>query len=352
MSEGPLDNYFNEKMSAEERAYFESRGDEHAEEKVAEVFNEQITNDDNDVSEQSADESRGVQESVSESDDADEATEDDAYADEVAEDEQSDSKREAKSDRDYEKAFKTERHKRKELKEALEAQARKTQEMEAALNQIRLNIQNQAQQAQQKAQPQEPKEPAPDPDTDPLGYQQYQIKELARTVVEQNKYLTQRAEQEQRYAQEQAFKNAYAQSAKVFADQTPDFVDAYNFLVKSRLDEYVAGGFTPQEADRLLQEDEMSIASKAFNDKVNPAERIYKMAQQRGYAKTKSTDAKKPGNAKNIEDIKRGMKHAKSLKSGGGELPDKEYGIDDIDEMNFDEFDAYWAKLKASSKGR
>ena len=338
---GALDNYFNADLSAEEKAYFDSRGSEHSEEKVAETIDVKTEREQEpeEVSQETGEDvlesgerqsSEGLQDEEDESSDADEL----------------DDEPKLKADRDYEKAFKTERHKRKELREALEAQAKKTAEIEVTLNQLRQN-------AMQKQAAPEPlpakQEPVPDADDDPLGYLQYQIKQQEKAIVEHNKYLTKRHEIEQRSMQEQAFKQVYANSAKEFAQKQTDFSDAYNFLTDSKVKEYIASGFTPQQANEFLIEDEMALVSKAFEDKINPAERIYNLAKARGYSVDDTS--KKQAPAKSLSDIKKGLANSKSLKSGGGQPTEREAGIDDIDGMNFEEFDTYWNKLKASSKG-
>lgn len=339
---GALDNYFDAGMSAEEKAYFGSRGSEHAEEKVAETIDVEPERDTDSraVAEQPEHDDRATEESVSDAERGDEDDEQSYEADE------SDDEPKLKADRDYEKAFKTERHKRKELREALEAQARKTAEMEATLNQMRQNMQQP--QPRQEA-PQQRAEPIPDAEEDPLGYMQYQIKRQEHALVEHNKYLTQRHEMEQRSMQENAFRQAYANSAKEFSQKSPDFTDAYAFLTDSKVKEYIAAGFTQQQANSFLIEDEMAVVSKAFADKINPAERIYAMAKNRGYSA--GSTSKKAAPSKNLSDVKKGMANSKSLKAGGGQPNDREAGAEDIDGMNFDEFDTYWNKLKASSKG-
>ena len=90
------------------------------------------------------------------------------------------------------------------------------------------------------------------------------------------------------------------------------------------------------------------MAAKAYQDKANPAERIYKLATARGY--TMPTTSKTQ--SKDLANIKKGLDNSKSLKSGGGELGEKDQGLADIDNMNFQEFDAFWEKIKAKSKGR
>lgn len=331
-NKGALDNY----LSAEEEAYFKSHGAESAEEKVEESLSEEREPVDGDVSAESEHDDTAVAESAEPTDDAGDS---DDEPDTLTTDEPV-----TKAQRDYEKAFKAERHKRKELKEALEANTRKTAELEQSLQQIQQSMRTPAPQAAPVIAP----EPAPDPSEDPLGYQQYQIQQLEKQITEQNKYLHQRHENEQQSAKKQAFFNMYRASAQEFAQKAPDFQEAYKHLVSAKVEEYMAAGYNQEQADQLLIEDEMGIVAKAYQDKVNPAERIYNLAKKRGYA-GKTVAAKPAG--KSLSDIKKGMENSKSLKSGGGEIEDKNHGIDDVDGMSFDEFDKFWAGYKSKAKG-
>jgi len=248
--------------------------------------------------------------------------------------------------RDLEKAFKTERHKRKEMREKLEANEARTRELEARLAQLQdtLNRTN-----QQAPQPAAPPEEIPDPDEDPLGYQQYKINKLEQTIKSQSDYLRQQHEYTQRTQQEAAFREQYKAQAQEYAQKQPDFMDAYSYLMSSRLQEHLAAGFSEQQAQQLLVEDEIAVASLAFKDRVNPAERIYSIAKARGYVPNqKGKQAKSPS----IDSIKKGLDNAKSLKSGGGELPNRMQGIDEIDGMSFDEFDKFWAGYRNKAKAR
>lgn len=339
MTMGPVDNY----LTAEEEAYFKSGGSDDAAERLESIANESVEA----TEDASPDDSRAEPESSNAADGANAESNDAAEAADDAEDE-SDYATESSDDdekspkRDYEKAFKVERHKRKELREALEANARKTAELEATLQRLQQNMQQQAQPKQEA-----PQEPIPDPDVDPLGYQQYQIKQLESQIQTQNKYLSERATHEQRAMQQQAFVETYRKSAMQFAEKTPEFKEAYQYLIENRIKEHVAAGYSPDEANALAVEEEMSIVAKAYQDKVNPAERLYNLAKHRGYsAKTSQTKTTAP---KNLADIKKGMAKSKSLQPGGEAL-ERELGIDDVDNMSPEEFDTFWAGYRNKAK--
>ncbi len=328
-------------LSPEEKAYFES-GEK-------QEFEGSVGNEPNDGSDESgADTDADTREGSSESESG-ASDKDGEPGNEGGEEDSEASDAHTESKRDYEKAFKTERHKRKELKEALEATNRKTQEMEAALAALKESVA-----ASQRPAPTPPiKEHVPDADEDPLGYMQYKTSKLEAQVAQQNQYLQQQFQQQQSQAQESAFFDEYRAKALEFSKTQTDFKDAYAYLLSSKMAEYEAAGFTHQQAQTLLKEDETATVALAKKAGRNPAETIYNVAKSRGYsAKSAQKAANNGQQSKSLADIQKGMANSKSLKSGGGELGDREPGLDSIDGMNFDEFDSYWAKLKKQSKGR
>lgn len=339
-SEGPVDNY----LSAEEESYFKTGGKN--EERIG--YDESGEPDGSKTpadSEGISDDDTGATDEPANVEPSEESDDTSPVSDEPETDEDTETSSETK--RDYEKAFKTERHKRRELKEALDVQARKTAQMEATLEGLKQSMLKPSETPPQAAL--KPAEVVPDGEVDPIGYQQYEINQLKNSLKQQQDYLTSQQQSTQRNLAEQAFIQTYKQSAAQFAQSTPDFNDAYNYIVEARTKEFVAAGYTKAEADRLVIEDEMAIASRAFQDKVNPAERVYNLAKARGYTEQKAPVKATP---KSLDDVKRGIANSKSLKSGGGEVGDKEAGIADVDAMNFKEFDDFWAGYKAKSKSQ
>lgn len=333
---GPLDDY----LSADEDAYFKSKGAEGDESKIEESLGSDSTNESGE--QDAAQDSQEVRENILESgqaeDDATLSSEEDDDASEPSEVDDAGS-----SKRDYEKAYKAELRKRKELKETLEANNLKALEMERILTQLKESM-------NKPAPAPEVIEIVPDPDEDPMAYQQYKINKLEKSLEDHNKYLRQQHDMQQRSTQQQAFMNSYRASAQEFAAKTPEFGEAYKFLLGARMAEHKAAGYSDQEAQSLLVEEEMSIVAKAYQDKVNPAERLFNVAKNRGYS---AANSKKTSAApKSLNDIKRGMANSKSLKSGGGELPGAEPGLDDIDGMDFAQFDEFWAGYKNKAKGQ
>ncbi len=328
---GVLDKY----LTDDEQKYFDNRGDENSEKAIESQAeeNERLEEEVNDNNVAPNDDSSDNQ--------PDESDESESEPESSVDDSDDESTQE-KTPRDYEKAFKAELHKRKELKAEFEANAKKTQELENALNEFKSRFGNQP-----VAQPEQPKEVVPDPTEDPLGYQQYKIDKLEKTLTQQSQYLKQQYDQAQRSRSEEAFVTTYKNAAKSFAQEKPDFFDAYNHVIEARKQQYLVSGYDEQQVAQLIEEDEKALAAKAFTDKVNPAQRIYELASAMGYSPAKKDSPK----SDKIDSLKKGLKNSKSLKSGGGQPVDKTLGIEDIDSMDFDQFDQVWETYKKRAKG-
>ena len=239
------------------------------------------------------------------------------------------------STRDFEKAYGIAESKRVELRQQLENQARQNQALKQQLDAV---IGQMQQPAANTALP-----PVPDKDEDPLGYYNYQLQYLGRTVSQQQQYLAAQAERERYNQQINGLKNAYRQSAAQFAQEQTDFADAYHFLEKSRIEEYMAAGYNAKEAESYLHEDEMAIAAKAFREGANPAERVYNAARARGY----NPSLKGPGKLAQVEN---GLRNAKSLGSSKTKAMKESLDISMVDEMNEDEFNRYFNQVKEEQK--
>lgn len=342
MKEGVVDNY----LTDEENKYFESHGKENTsiEESEKGLPDNETPAEDNRTSEESQE--GDVTKRDGNLHDADQRRADDSAEHEDNDPDDSDNlDSEPGKTRDFEKAFKSERHKRKELKETLEAQARKTQELEATLAKLQNNFQSQEQQRLDAAKP---KEVVPDPDEDPIGYQQYKINKLEEAIYNQSKYLRDQYDANQRSAQENAFRAEYEKQARDYMGKNSEFKDAYNYLMQSRISEHQAAGFSSAQAEQLVIEDELAVVAQAFKDKVNPAERIYNIAKARGFDNVKKTSQ---SSTKDLNSLKKGLNASKSLSQSAGDPPEKSLHLDDINDMDFDEFDSYFNKIKQSQKG-
>lgn len=262
----------------------------------------------------------------------------DSSASDVAEsDNRSESERTGKK-RDFEKAYSAAESKRIELKRQLREQQEQTQALKQQFDQLASHVRTAAQ----------PEVQVPDKDEDPMGYYAHQFENLERTVKQQQEHQRRIEEEQKRAQQMNQFVSAYQQQAAEFAQEQADFSDAYRFLENSRITEYTAAGYTPQEASRMLQEDEVALASRAWQDGVNPAERLYQMAVARGYSPNAVPEP--APQASKLESVEKGLKNAKSLSNAKSKSVTAKLDASMIDQMSDDEFDKYFSQMKNQAK--
>lgn len=232
-------------------------------------------------------------------------------------------------ERNYKAAMHEERERRKELQRQLDEQRNQSAQMQNVLNKI-------LERANQQQQPQ-----APDFNADPIEALRHNQETLARALEQQHMTLAQRQQIEQQQLQKQQFINQYSHSAKEYANEVKDFGDAYKYLNDSRLKEYLEAGYTQQQANELLESDELAIVAKAYQDGVNPASRIYNLAKLRGYQfKQQQAQAQTQSADKKLETLEKGMQASKSLNnlSGQGE---KQVTLEALAQMSNDELDEF-----------
>lgn len=211
-------------------------------------------------------------------------------------------------------ALHEERQKRKELQGKVEA-------MEKRFAQLVQNL-------QPKQEPETPQIPSIDDDPVSNFDQRLQQTELLQKQILEG--------QQQQYVQTQVIGNYKAKAAE-FANENKDFGDAYNYLLKGRVNEFKVLGYSEPEALQFVQQEEFQIAQAALQAGANPAERLYLIAKERGY-KAQRSDAP----AKDLRVIEKGQQKSKP---GSGSTPSGELSLEALAEMDDDAFNAEWEKL-------
>jgi len=178
---------------------------------------------------------------------------------------------------------------------------------------------------------------APDWDTAPLDAG----KALAKDMQEVRQILQQRDHTEN-------FRNAYAAQAQQFAAKQPDFGQAYQHFVSSIAGELNDAGWTdPAIIAQEVQRMEAAIASKAMQDGVNPAERIYAVAKRRGFA-APAANTNGATEEKVVETLRKGQNAATSTAGAGGS-PSTGMSLAKLLEMDDTDFakvsDRDWKKI-------
>jgi hypothetical protein len=188
-------------------------------------------------------------------------------------------------------AFHAEREERKKLEQRLEAERIRIAKMEERFNLVL-----------EKTKP-----AVPDIAQDPVGHFQHKLQQTEAELEQARKFREEQANRARLQEDHQRFMSAYHGAAQQFERQQQDFGQAYAFLAQSRIEDLTAAGYDFVQAQQLAQEDELRVVAKAFQDGVNPAERMYALAKRRGYAPKPKEGEKSPAEQK-LETIERGQK--------------------------------------------
>lgn len=232
---------------------------------------------------------------------------------------------------------------------ALQAVRAENQQLRNQMNQIGMMLQ-QMQQQQPMPQPGQQQEAAPpDPSEDPIGAMEWLIKSQQQ--------FEQRTQQERQMQMEQArqaqfahqVQQAYVAQANQFSQQQPDFNNAYQHLVKSRMSELMATGMPQEQAVEALNREEMALAAQSLQQGINPAQRIYEMAKYRGYvpgSKPTQTQQRQPDPA--VEQAKR----AAATNTNRAAPPSKDMTWERVAELEGAAFDkAFEAMMRREGGG-
>jgi hypothetical protein len=238
-----------------------------------------------------------------------------------------------------------------EEKKARKEQAAKLQEAEKQLAEMkgkfaiidRLKLAGQDQAGADPAAP-------PTPEEDIFGAVKHMGETLAQMQKREADEKATREANEKVAAEQKVFVDTYKADAAAFEAKTPDFKDAYNFLLKSRAEELQAIGYdSPEALHNALIADEMAIAQMAFEKGKSAAELLYNLANQRGYKKAAASTETGKG-AERLAMIERGQQANKSLSNTGGSSGDPDMTAEALIAMPADEFEAWCNKNPAKAK--
>jgi hypothetical protein len=171
----------------------------------------------------------------------------------------------------------------------------------AYLSGLSQNVQQPKPQPQtQQPVTQELSETPPDKTKEPEKYLNW-LEAVAQETVRMRRQSVQQTEQQTQFQQinqtvfehEQAFINGDT-SAEI--EPHPDFHDAVKFLQDKHKAELKEAGYEPHEVQQIMAARAQSVALKALQKGLSPAERVYSLAKLNGYKKPappKETEAEK-----------------------------------------------------------
>jgi hypothetical protein len=182
----------------------------------------------------------------------------------------------------------------------------------------------------------------------PIEALQQTREELRALKDQQQQYF---AYQEAQH-REMEMTGAYAQAAKQFATQTPDFPDAYKHVIETRKQELAELGYDDQAIVQTLRNEELGLVANAMQNNINPAQLIYKMAKARGFTGKKSETPPTPPSPVAVVEKQQAKQAAATSITTGGKPPKPEFNPADISTLQGAAFDSAWAKMEAQARGK
>jgi hypothetical protein len=270
--------------------------------------------------------------------------------------------------------FESERQARLKAEQNLQEQSVRSARVEE-----RLSLLQQA--LQEPAQPEAQAPVRPDPEQDIFGYTRWLEEQLNSVTSKVNGY----EEQIQTGQAEMDNERKYLDSLNNYAGTKPDFVNAYNYLMRSRAAELTARSYQitqeqlqgimdgkvriPQPVADALRQEERDLYRGAFEQNRDPADTVYQYATMRGYRMAAAPVApvvpaagtpgaplggtpaapkqSAPTATEVIASIQRGQSAATSLSNAGGAAPDTELTPQALADMSEEQFATLFNELQA-----
>lgn len=185
---------------------------------------------------------------------------------------------------------------------------------------------------------------------DPVGFMKDRTEKLEKELsgITKKQDLTEKQQEEANEQQQKflALQRDIASQVDEFRQTVPDYQEAFKYLMEARVKEYQAMGIKDQNTiAQMFNQESLSLAAVAMQNKQNPGEVVYNLAKTRGYEKTDEKQDKAV--EKQLDKLEKGQKASQTL-SGGGVSPKGDLSLSEIDQMSDAEFDALWAEMGTS----
>ena len=190
-----------------------------------------------------------------------------------------------------------------------------------------------------------PEEKIPDPEMEPLEFIQHKLGDLANADADIKQQLLQsnaQSEQTRAAAHVQGLEQQYAQ-------EHPEYYQAYNHLITSRLGEYRVMGLDDAAAQKTVTDEARWMIQNALQSGQNPASVVHQMALGRGFA-AKGNGSGSEGQpavaaalspqATTLKQVARGIEQSQTLANTPGAAPKGAPTPEDALSMKDSEFDA------------
>jgi len=177
-------------------------------------------------------------------------------------------------------ALHEERERRKTIERQLEEERKARRTLEERTNLLLQRFQPETTQA--AAQPAAPA--LPDPAQDPFGHLSGRLQHQEAAIGALVQALNGQVQERNQFNAVQALQQRAVAAEREFKLNTADYDAAVAHLSAARTRELEAAGYTdPVERQRILSQEALGLAERAFQIGRNPAEVIYEIAKLRGY---------------------------------------------------------------------
>ena len=244
---------------------------------------------------------------------------------------------------------------------ALHEERRKRAEIEAERQQLRAQLE-QFQRAIQQAQAPQP----PDPEQDPVGYLAFQNQQLQARIQQMDEWRAQQERERQAQTQYATLTQTVAAAEQSFRAKTPDYDQAAAYALQ--MEDKRLSAFYPDPGVRtqVLRTEAAQLLAQLVREGRDPAEGLYQMAKNMGYAAPAAAAAPAspaaqaaapapapapvaPAAAAAAETIQKGLKQ--QTVSAGGSTPPSEMTPEMLAAISDPaEFNKAWAKFAKSAR--
>ncbi len=186
------------------------------------------------------------------------------------------------------------------------------------LNQIALQ--------QQQRQPQQEIQEPPALDKDPVGYLVGTLQRQGDVIQQLMQDAQQRGQQTQQLSQALTLQQHAAALENDYKASNPDYEAGLKHLLEARHKDLVSVGIRdPAARQQIISNEYLTVAQLALNDRRNPAEVIYELAQGRGFkpngAAAQEVIPPAPSAAERVANVAAGQQQSRSLSSVRGAAP-------------------------------
>lgn len=200
-------------------------------------------------------------------------------------------------------------------------------------------------------QPEQPadEDPEPDPNQDIFAHNAWlkrQVEKVNKTVAERDQIDKAAKEEAQREA---AVWNLWGEASKAEVAETPDYQEAVKWMSETRTKQLAAmKAFHPQfqtqaGIDQQINTELKQIVIAAAQQGISPAKVVYNMAKEWGYAGPPPKDDPKPEDGA-IDKLSKNLDAETSLSGTGGSRPGGALDARAIADMSPSDFEAWYAK--------